>query len=90
MLSSWTPDGTGLLFQAAREGDVYREPRPYVVPVAGGPIRRVHDAHGRAPRIAPGGATVVTKGRRWRHSAIIESTTTGRTLFRLTGRETAT
>ncbi len=41
-------------------------------------------------RIAPSGTTVVTKGRRWRRSATIESTTTGRHLFRLTDRETAT
>ncbi len=41
-------------------------------------------------RIAPSGTTVVTKGRRWRRSAISESTTTGTYLFRLTDRETAT
>ncbi len=63
LLSGFAPDGGSLLFEARREGDVFREMRPYSVPVAGGAISRVHDAFGRTPRRSPNGAqTVFTRG----------------------------
>lgn len=46
-LTGWTPDGAGLTVVSRREGDVYPEPRPYVVPAAGGPFRRLFGAFGR-------------------------------------------
>ena len=49
-LAGFSADGSSLLFASSREDDVYREPRPFRVAVAGGPVRRVHDAHGRFPR----------------------------------------
>jgi tricorn protease len=52
-LAGFSADGSELLFTSSREGDVYREPRPFRIRVDGGPIRRVHDAHGRFPRMSP-------------------------------------
>lgn len=52
-LTGWTPDGAGVTVVARREGDVYPEPRPYVVPAAGGPFRRLFGAFGREAVVGP-------------------------------------
>ncbi|MFM1821922.1 MAG: hypothetical protein RI967_188 [Planctomycetota bacterium] len=41
------------------EGDLYRSSRPYLVPVAGGTPRRLHDAFGGAANASPDGAAVL-------------------------------
>jgi tricorn protease len=44
------PDGSlWVTGDSSREGDLYRAPRPYAVPLAGGPMIRVHDAFGSRP-----------------------------------------
>jgi tricorn protease len=53
-LTGFTPTGRELLLSSRREGDVYRANRPFRVSVDGGPIRRVHDAFGTWPVLAPG------------------------------------
>ncbi len=44
---------------ASVEGDFYRSPRPYAVPLTGGALERVHDAFGSAVVPSPSGARVV-------------------------------
>jgi len=65
-LMSFGLDGEGrpaVHVAAAIEGDVYRGPRPYEVPVSGGPPRRVHDAFGTEPAASPDGRRVAfTRG----------------------------
>ncbi|MBX3375322.1 MAG: PD40 domain-containing protein [Phycisphaeraceae bacterium] len=59
--------GTGTLpggrvvatFDATLEGDVYRERRPYMVDLDGGPPARIHDAFGAEPRFSRDGAHLV-------------------------------
>jgi len=56
---SRTADGSLQIdFAAALEDDLYRSPRPYFVPAAGGEPTRRHDAFGRSARQSP-------DGRRW-------------------------
>lgn len=58
--------GTGLdgkgravaFLEASRENDLYRAPRPYLVPLAGGPIERVHGAFGAHP-VSNGDGSVI-------------------------------
>jgi len=48
---------------AAIEGDLYRAPRPYEIPIDGGAPRRIHDAFGTEPVASPDGAQVAfTRG----------------------------
>lgn len=62
LLAQYGADGR-ITFQASREGDVYRDTRPYWVRDTGGPIHRVHDAFGRAPQYAQdGGLLLFTRG----------------------------
>jgi tricorn protease len=62
-LSGWTPDGAALVVSARREGDVYPDSRPYLVPAEGGPFRRLHGAFGREPSVSPYGTKVLfTRG----------------------------
>ncbi|MHC4810357.1 MAG: S41 family peptidase [Planctomycetota bacterium] len=60
-LTDWTVvDGQErILFHAVLEADVYREFRPYHVSPEGGPVERVHDAHGSQPRLSPDGTRVL-------------------------------
>lgn len=52
-----------LFFEGSIEGDVYRAPRPYMVPTEGGALRRVHDAFGAEPSQSADGSTVAfTRG----------------------------
>ncbi len=48
-----------ILFHSALEADVYREFRPYHVSPDGGPVERLHDAHGSQPRLSPDGTRVL-------------------------------
>lgn len=66
-LTGWTADGAGVTISSLREADVYREPRPFVVPVAGGPPRRLHDAFGRESAFSPDGTKLafVRGGSSW-------------------------
>lgn len=62
-LAGWTGDGTGVVVSSRREADVHPEPRPFVVPAAGGPLRRLHGAFGREPAESPDGARLAfTRG----------------------------
>ncbi len=65
-LGSFGIDDNGnevLSFSASLEGDVYRSPRPYMVPTQGGEPQRIHDAFGRHPMISPEGEKVAfTRG----------------------------
>lgn len=48
---------------AAIEGDLYRAPRPYEIPIDGGAPRRIHDAFGTEPVASPDGSRVAfTRG----------------------------
>lgn len=61
-LSSTGVDGQGrpvAYFEAARENDLYRAVRPYMVPLAGGSVERVHHAFGAHPVTDPTGAMVI-------------------------------
>lgn len=60
-LSDWARTGAGdkLLFSASLEPDVYRSPRPYVVPADGGVYKRLHGAFGRSPAQEPDGQRVL-------------------------------
>ena len=52
-----------LLFTGYVEPDVYRNPRPYMVPAAGGVFTRTFDAFGRNPVLEPGGRRILfTRG----------------------------
>jgi len=55
--------GEWLTYETNAEGDVYREPRPYMVPADGGTPQRIHGAFGRHPMISPDGARILfTRG----------------------------
>ncbi|RJP34611.1 MAG: peptidase S41 [Phycisphaerales bacterium] len=52
-----------ITFSSTLEGDLYRSPRPFMVPVDGGDIRRVHDAFGHDARVSHDGRYVAfTRG----------------------------
>ena len=56
-------DGTPIVFvDSSREGDLYRSPRPYMVPLDGGPLARVHDAFGSHPVANADGAVLFDRG----------------------------
>jgi tricorn protease len=65
--SALTLAGTGVdakgrvvaYLDASRENDLYRGVRPYMVPLAGGPIERVHDAFGAHPVASRDGSTIL-------------------------------
>ena len=57
-LAGFTPDGARVLFSSSREGDVYRAPRPYYVPVEGGTPERLMDCFGDFPAMSPDGARI--------------------------------
>lgn len=63
-VSGFSPDGKDVLCSGSMEGDVYRAERPYRVSIEGGPVRRVHDAFGMLPQIAPtpSGEVVFVRG----------------------------
>jgi tricorn protease len=55
-------DGAGrpvAYFESSRENDLYRAARPYMVPLAGGPVERVTDAFGSHPLASADGKTVI-------------------------------
>jgi len=56
-----------LTFSSNGEGDLYRSPRPFMISVNGGDIRRVHDAFGDHPVVSPDGKRVAFTrgGSRW-------------------------
>jgi tricorn protease len=58
------PEGNPAVFvSAALEGDLYRSPRPYRVPIDGGAPIRVHDAFGDEASPSPDGSVVTfTRG----------------------------
>ena len=47
---------------SSREGDLYRAPRPYMVPLTGGPLTRVHDAFGSRPSADAQGRVLFERG----------------------------
>ena len=57
-------DGRPAAFVSASiEGDLYRSPRPYEIPLDGGPLTRVHDAFGTESAPSPDGSLVAfTRG----------------------------
>ncbi len=65
-LSGFGADEQGapvLLFSSALEGDAYRGVRPYMVSTSGGELRRLHDAFGDEPAMAPGSSRILfTRG----------------------------
>ncbi|MEM6504938.1 MAG: S41 family peptidase [Planctomycetota bacterium] len=65
-LTGWADEQT-LTLSAYREADVHRNPRPYRVAAAGGPITRLHDAFGTSPAVSPDGRYVafVRGSARW-------------------------
>ena len=52
-LAGFSADGRSLTFASSRESDTAGAPRPFRVRVDGGPIGRIHGAHGRFPRENP-------------------------------------
>ena len=57
------PDGTLAVYcDSSREGDLYRAPRPYAMPLDGGPLARVHDAFGSHPVAGADGAVLFDRG----------------------------
>jgi tricorn protease len=54
-----SPAGRAAYFDAFLEGDLYRSPRSYLVPLTGGEPRRVHDAFGTNARPYADGSIVV-------------------------------
>ncbi len=61
-LSSTGLDAQGrpvAFFEASRENDLYRAPRPYQVLLAGGPVERVHNAFGSHPVASADGSTIL-------------------------------
>lgn len=65
-VSGWADEQT-ITVSAWREADVHKNPRPYAVDAAGGPVTRLHDAFGRSPAVSPDGRHVAfVRGRaRW-------------------------
>ncbi|MCH2135544.1 MAG: S41 family peptidase [Phycisphaerales bacterium] len=62
-LGGFSHDGRDLLFASTHEPTIYRAPRLYAVSADGGPVRRLTDAQGRAPRMSPDGRTLTfTRG----------------------------
>lgn len=52
-----------VLASAAIEGDLFRAPRPYAIPLDGGPPQRIHDAFGSEAASSPDGRRVAfTRG----------------------------
>ncbi len=62
LLSGVTPDGQAVLFHSYREPEIYRQPQMYRAPVDGGPVERLTDAFGRAPRQAEDGTVFFSRG----------------------------
>lgn len=63
-VSGWSPDGTAILFASTLEPSIYRGTRMFRVPAEGGPITRLTDAFGAAPRLSPDGSVLIfTRGR---------------------------
>ncbi len=66
ILSGTGLDGAGrpvAYFESSRENDLYRAARPYMVPLAGGPVERVTDAFGSHPlATADGKAVILERG----------------------------
>ncbi|MGP1347334.1 MAG: S41 family peptidase [Phycisphaerales bacterium] len=62
-ITDWSADGRHILAHSVREGDVYRESRPYRIAADGSDIERLHDAFGSEPAMSPDGRWVVfTRG----------------------------
>jgi tricorn protease len=64
-LASFSPCGNFLLLNSSHEPAIYRGQRMYRVPVTGGPMERLTDAHGNMPRLSPDGDTLVFAYRRY-------------------------
>lgn len=54
-LGGFSADGTSVMFSAYMYPQIYRQPRMYSVPLAGGAITRITDAFGRAPSLGADG-----------------------------------
>jgi tricorn protease len=54
--------GMVVMGDSMREGDLYRAPRPYQVPLEGGPLDRVHGAFGSCPVPGPDGRVLFERG----------------------------
>ncbi|QOJ00669.1 MAG: PD40 domain-containing protein [Phycisphaeraceae bacterium] len=63
-LSGFSPCGGYLLLNSGHEPAIYRGQRMYRVPVVGGVLERLTDAHGNSPRLSPDGGTLVFSYRR--------------------------
>lgn len=62
-ISGWSSDGKFVLSHSFREGDVYREARPYLIATDGSEIKRLNDAFGSEPAMSPDGKWVAfTRG----------------------------
>ncbi len=64
-LSDITPDGKYLLINSSHEPAVYRGLKMYKLPIEGGPLERLTDAHGYMPRISSDGDQIVFAYRRY-------------------------
>lgn len=64
-LASFSPCGKYLLLNSNHEPAIYRGQKMYRVPVDGGPLERLTDAHGGMPRLSPDGDTLVFAYRRY-------------------------
>ncbi len=65
LLGGISVDGNGKLLvmvDSMREGDLYRAPRPYTVPLEGGPLTRLNDAFGSRPTANSQGAVLFERG----------------------------
>ncbi len=65
--SDFTPDGQRIAFHARREGQVFWEPAPYTVAVAGGQARKLIECFGADARYSPDGQSLafVRGGSNW-------------------------
>ncbi len=61
-LSGFTNDGAALLFSASQEPSLFRHERMYRAPLDAGPVTRLTDAYGVAPRMASTGAILFVRG----------------------------
>jgi tricorn protease len=56
-------DGSAVVMcDSTREGDLYRAPRPYQVPLEGGPLDRLHGGFGSSPAPGPDGRVLFERG----------------------------